>query len=472
MKIFKYLIFVILILFFGYFFVASTINSNKENKIFSLIKQKISNETKSKIKKYIFPFQEIERLNKKIVKLEEKIKNNKVIFSNLEKYSRESFLEADLIKKKSLENFRYTKAKDIEYDNFLFSIYKNKENPFLSGINNIWPGSAYIDFFKEKMFIISSTGIIAFSSTIDKEIYFKQIKSNINNYLNETHFKKNHWYSVKDLKILDNTIYISITYEMKEECWNTSILTAEINFEHLDFKVLYSPNECVSKNNIDQEFNAHQSGGRIENLNDRNLIFTTGEYRNRYLAQNDNSAFGKILKINKTNGTSSLISKGHRNPQGLYFDRIKNIILSTEHGPKGGDEINLVELGSKGIKNYGWPISSYGEHYPNKDPKITKKKYEKYPLIKSHKDKGFIEPLKYFVPSIGISEILKIKKNNIYLVSSLRDKSIYFFNLENKKIKNLKKYEIGERIRDMIVNDGKIFMFLEDTASIGVLKLN
>ena len=100
MKIFKYLIFFISILFFGYFFVASTINSNRENKIFSLIKQKISNESKSKIKKYIFPFKEIERLNIKIEKLEEQIKDNKVIFSNLEKYSRESFLEADLIKKK------------------------------------------------------------------------------------------------------------------------------------------------------------------------------------------------------------------------------------------------------------------------------------------------------------------------------------------------------------------------------------
>ena len=76
------------------------------------------------------------------------------------------------------------------------------------------------------------------------------------------------------------------------------------------------------------------------------------------------------------------------------------------------------------------------------------------------------------MPSIGISEIIKIKNKNIYLVSSLADKSIYFFKLENRKLKSLKKYVIGERIRDLIVKDDKIYMFLEDTASIGLLKLN
>ena len=61
---------------------------------------------------------------------------------------------------------------------------------------------------------------------------------------------------------------------------------------------------------------------------------------------------------------------GHRNPQGLYFDREKNFILATEHGPQGGDEINLIEvskINKDKIQNYGWPISSYGEHYGGKN---------------------------------------------------------------------------------------------------------
>ena len=89
---------------------------------------------------------------------------------------------------------------------------------------------------------------------------------------------------------------------------------------------------------------------------------------------------------------------GHRNPQGLLLDKENNFLLETEHGPKGGDEINLINLNNEDLPNYGWPISSAGEHY--KDPNGDK--YNKYPLYKSHSKYGFIEPLKSFVPSIAI----------------------------------------------------------------------
>ena len=59
---------------------------------------------------------------------------------------------------------------------------------------------------------------------------------------------------------------------------------------------------------------------------------------------------------------------GHRNPQGLFVDQNK-IVLSTEHGPWGGDEINLIpfeKIYNNEILNFGWPISSYGEHYAKK----------------------------------------------------------------------------------------------------------
>ena len=81
--------------------------------------------------------------------------------------------------------------------------------------------------------------------------------------------------------------------------------------------------------------------------------------------------------------------------------------MTTEHGPLGGDEVNI----NKNIfykNNYGWPISSYGEHYPNM---VSEDAYEKAPLYKSHSQYGFIEPIKYFVPSIGISQILKVEKS-------------------------------------------------------------
>ena len=68
---------------------------------------------------------------------------------------------------------------------------------------------------------------------------------------------------------------------------------------------------------------------------------------------------------------------GHRNPQGLIFDKENNFILATEHGPSGGDEINLIKVSNISkdkIQNYGWAISSEGEHYGGKS-KINERKY-------------------------------------------------------------------------------------------------
>ena len=98
-------------------------------------------------------------------------------------------------------------------------------------------------------------------------------------------------------------------------------------------------------------------------------------------------------------------------------------------------------------------------------------------MHKSHSQYGYIEPLKAFVPSIAISEIVKIGKNK-YVVGSMGkdrdgDKSLYFFELDEKnKIVNLEQVKVFERIRDLKFKNGNLFLFMEDTASIGVINLN
>ena len=80
--------------------------------------------------------------------------------------------------------------------------------------------------------------------------------------------------------------------------------------------------------------------------------------------------------------------------------------------------------------------------------------------------------MKSFVPSIGISEIVKIGVNK-YVASSMRDKSLYFFELnEQKQIINLNRVEVFERVRDLRYNSNQLYLFLENTASIGVINLN
>ena len=249
-----------------------------------------------------------------------------------------------------------------------------------------------------------------------------------------------------------------------------------INYENIQFRKLFSSKECIhSINNIDKEFDPHQSGGKIISFDDNYILLSVGDYRSRFLAQNKKSVNGKILKINIKNNDYQIISMGHRNPQGLYLDKENNLILETEHGPMGGDEINLIDIkkiNKEKILNYGWPIASAGEHYNGKEFYLNKKKYEKYPLYKSHSAYGFIEPIKSFVPSIGISEIAKISKNK-YVLSSLKDKSLYFFELnDERKVINLDRVEVFERIRDLKFSDNKLYLFMEDTASIGVINLN
>ena len=449
-KFFKILIFLLSIIT-GYFLINSVIG---DGRYLGDLKKLFNAEQRQLIKTYLFPYKVISEQKKKLdffiplsaeleILIKEKGSDIKVIAGN----------NIELSDKKNLKKYKLNSG-------------------FHLGIANINPGSAYIDFHKNNIFIVSSRGVLAFKKNInDDKIDFKQIKNNINNFIGLKQFKKSKTNSIKDLLIHKNKIYISYTDEIKQDCWNTSIISGNVNYENIKFEKLFTSQKCINSiNPIDNEFNAMSGGGRMVPFDDNNILFSIGEYLNSYLAQDIESDNGKIIKINIKNYDHKIISIGHRNPQGLYFDDENNFILSTEHGPKGGDEINLIEvdqINTNKILNYGWPISSYGEHYVN-----DKEKYKKYPLYKSHSEYGFIEPLTYFTPSIGISEIVKIGKNK-YVASSLKYKSLYFFELDNKKnIINLNKTEVFERVRDLKFYNDKLYLFMEDTASIGIIYLN
>ena len=162
------------------------------------------------------------------------------------------------------------------------------------------------------------------------------------------------------------------------------------------------------------------------------------------------------------------MSLGHRNPQGLFFIKDKNIIVNSEHGPQGGDEINFNYVSKKGPKNFGWPISSYGVPYPNQDKAFFDKRGY---LKKSHAKYGFEEPWKQFTPSIGISEI--IYANNKIYASSLRAESIYVIETnDDNSIQKTKRLKFDHRIRDLKYDEiNEIFYILfENIPAVGVLK--
>ena len=444
-----------LILVLSFFFIKEVIGDSGK---FRYLKSLLSTQQKQLITKYLFAYKIVSQ--QKINFLQNEI--SELSFYK-ELYFKENLIDIEVIK---TENIKLSNDKILEKYQII--------NGFYSPINNkkkkAYP-VGYLDFHENSIFILSSRGILAFKNKLNNQKNFKQIKNNINEFISIEQFKKGDYYSLRDLFIHKNKIFVSFIDEIKKDCWNTSLIYGDINYKNITFKKLFSAEECVhSKNNIDKEFAGTQSGARIVNFDDNNVLLSIGEYRNRYLAQKNDSVNGKIIKINIHNNNYEIISMGHRNPQGLYFDKDQNFILETEHGPKGGDEINIIEvdkIDNEKILNYGWAIVSDGEHY-----KKSKKKYEKYPLYKSHSKYGFIPPIKSFVPSIGISQITKIASNK-YVASSMKDKSLYFFELdEEKKLKNLKRVEVYERVRDLNFYDNKLYLFLEGSTSIGVINLN
>ncbi|MET4695706.1 PQQ-dependent sugar dehydrogenase [Endozoicomonas lisbonensis] len=144
--------------------------------------------------------------------------------------------------------------------------------------------------------------------------------------------------------------------------------------------------------------------GRIAFLPDKTLLLTTGDGFNfRESAQKKSSLLGKIVRLNddgsipdsnpfftEEGAHPAIWSLGHRNPQGLVYDSRRQQVFSHEHGPKGGDEINIIEPG----KNYGWPVITYGRDYSG----ATITPYKEYP--------GMEQPFVDWTPSIAPSSLL------------------------------------------------------------------
>ena len=145
-------------------------------------------------------------------------------------------------------------------------------------------------------------------------------------------------------------------------------------------------------------------GSRIAFDNNGHLFFSVGDRGVRPNGQDLSSHAGSVIRLNmdgsipednpfiKQKGVLPEIwSYGHRNPQGLSYDVKNRRLWLIEHGPRGGDELNLIEAG----KNYGWPVISYGKEYwgPVSVGEATAKE-------------GMEQPVKYYVPSIAPGSLL------------------------------------------------------------------
>jgi len=157
-----------------------------------------------------------------------------------------------------------------------------------------------------------------------------------------------------------------------------------------DFEVLFVAEPCVDS--------TKHFGSRIAFGPEGKLWMTVGERGERDRAQDQNDHNGAVLRLNRDgsvpadnpfvggDGGDAIYSYGHRNPQGAAVHPDSGRLWIHEHGPRGGDEINIPEAGA----NFGWPKTTYGREYYG-------------PEIGPDELPGTVQPIHYWVPSIAPS---------------------------------------------------------------------
>jgi hypothetical protein len=354
-----------------------------------------------------------------------------------------------------LPKTQYEKLKIIKNKIKFKPEYYKRYSSTKGGIATPRYGSFFIEIFKENLWLVDYMGTVY---QIDKdEINFEDFKE-ISPKIINTNFESN---KVLDIFIHNKKLYISTANEI-DNCKKLEIFVAELNSDKLNFKKFFSPKECG-----DLIFGGKMQFYKHNNLN--GIIFTSHGHKYNEpdnTPQDNNSIYGKVLFVDFKSRDLIIFSKGHRLSQGLFVEN--DLILQTEHGPRGGDEINRIIF----QKNYGWPITSYGEKYFldfTEEPSYKK----------DHHKNGFKEPIYSFVKSIGISEIIKLPNafskhfQDNFIISSLYGRHIYRVKFSNlfDRVLYMENIYVGERIRDIKFHNklNLILLAFEENGEIGII---
>jgi len=243
----------------------------------------------------------------------------------------------------------------------------------------------------------------------------------------------------------NNKIYISYSAKKDNKKITLYLSSADLkNNELVNRKVIFEANAF-------RRSPAHM-GAKIAFLNDGTLLLTSGDgYDHREKAQKLDNHFGKIIRINKDgtipqdnpfilnqNALSDIYSYGHRNMQGLVVTS-SGLIFEHEHGPKGGDELNII----KPSLNYGWPAITYGIDYSGA-------------VISPFTEKeGMEQPLFTWIPSIAPSDMIFYEKDvypelkNNFLITGLVSKDVKQININDLTTQKSLFSDLKSRLRNI-----------------------
>ena len=213
------------------------------------------------------------------------------------------------------------------------------------------------------------------------------------------------------------------------------------------------------------------AGGRILTDGPDHLLIVVGDHGwirtgESFAAQDPESHLGKVVRVDIETGETEMLALGLRNPQGFARDADGNL-WETEHGPKGGDELNLIEAGA----NYGYPFVTYGVQYGG-NTKATDNE-----SVGAHE--GFAKPRFSWTPSIAISAIavnderwFPLWKDDL-LIGSLggeqHGRSLFRVRRDGTTIRYVERIPLGYRVRDLtLMPDGRIAL-LADGGSVHYL---
>lgn len=219
-------------------------------------------------------------------------------------------------------------------------------------------------------------------------------------------------------------------------------------------------------------------GSRIQWLPDGTMLVAIGDGGNppvrlggdliRKQAQNLRSRLGKIVRLNddgsipknnpfvkNSNADPAVWSYGHRNIQGLTFDPGKNRVWATEHGARGGDELNFVEAG----KNYGWPIVTYSQEYAGGE------------ISKERSRSGMVDPKVVWTPATAPSGLAFYSgdrfpawKGDLF-AGGLVSQDIHRIDLDAAgNVRGQEEIPIGQRVRDVRQGaDGLLYVLTDES---------
>ncbi len=204
-------------------------------------------------------------------------------------------------------------------------------------------------------------------------------------------------------------------------------------------------------------------GGRLLMLDDHLLITSGDGFEHREDAQDPDSELGKVLRVDRDGYPAGMPgpkgealrvwTRGHRNPQGLTVDHARGVVYLHEHGPRGGDEVNVLTEGG----NYGWPLATYGVNYSG----AYVSPFKSVP--------GAIDPLWNWTPSIAPSGLAYYSGSEIpgwrgsLLVGALVDREVRRLQLEDGVIiaEEALFSDLNARIRDVRVFGERVFVLTD-----------